>query len=65
VQALEKAVAAAAQGVQEARSRMQTQKFDEALEVATPVAAQIQAATRAFDESQVAAASARPARRGR
>lgn len=64
-QALQQAVATAGEGVQEARSRMQAQQFDEAVETATPVAAQIQAATRAFDAAQAPAAANRPARRSR
>jgi hypothetical protein len=64
-QALQQAIAAATRGVQEARSRMQAQRFDEALETATPVAAQIQAATRAFDDAQTAGTPPRPARRSR
>ena len=64
-QALQQAVAAAAAGVQEARSHMQAQRFDEALGTATPVATQIQAATRAFDDATGPTALTRPARRSR
>lgn len=64
-QALQQAVAAAVAGVQEARSHMQAQRFDEALATATPVATQIQAATRTFDDETGPAAPARPVRRPR
>ncbi len=63
--ALQQAVAAAGRGVQEARSHMQAQRFDEAVTVATPVATEIQAATRAYDEALVAAPAGRGARRPR
>jgi hypothetical protein len=65
VTALEKAVATATTGLQEARSHLQAQRFDAALEVATPVDTQIQAATRAFDEVQSTPATTRAGRRGR
>ena len=64
-QALQHVVATAGEGLQEARSRMQAQQFDEALATADPVAAQIQAATRAFDEAQAPPPATRPGRRTR
>ncbi len=61
-QALQEAVSAATDRLQEARSHLEAQRFDEALAVATPVVDQIQAAMRAFE----AAASSPPTpRRGR
>jgi hypothetical protein len=62
---LQLAVAAAGVGVQEARSQMQAQRFDDALKTAAPLAEQIQAATRAYDEMLAAGPASRPARRGR
>jgi hypothetical protein len=62
---LQQAAAAAGTGVQEARSHMQAQRFDEALKTATPLAQRIQAATQAYDEVLAAAPASRPARRGR
>jgi hypothetical protein len=64
-QALQQVVASASTGVQEARSHIQAQRFDEALAQATPMAAQIQAATRAFEDATAPGATARPARRPR
>lgn len=63
--ALQQAIATATSGLQEARSHLDAQRFDQVLTVVTPVGAQIQAATRAFEAATVAAPPARPARRGR
>ncbi|MCC6163461.1 MAG: hypothetical protein IT182_08950 [Acidobacteria bacterium] len=51
-QALQQAVSAATDRLQEARSHVEAQRFDEALTVATPVADQIQAAMRAFEAAE-------------
>ncbi len=63
--ALQQAVAAATAQLQEARSQLQAQRFDAAMQTATPVAAQIQAATLTFEEALATAAASRPARRAR
>ena len=61
-QALQQAVGAATDRLQEARSHVEAQRFDEALTVATPVAEQIQAAMRAFDAADAAAPAPRRSR---
>jgi hypothetical protein len=65
LKALQQAFATGTSGLQEARSQLQAQRFDEAMTAATPVATDIQAAVRAFDEAVAASATTRPARRGR
>lgn len=62
--ALQTAVASAGATLQEARSHLEAQRFDEAERVATPLAEHVQAATRAFEEAQ-ALSNVRPARRPR
>lgn len=58
-------IEAATTRLQEARSHVQAQRYDEALTVATPLAGEIQAAVRAFDLAQVQSPPPRGGRRGR
>lgn len=62
---LQQAVATATARLQEARSQLETQRFDEAMRTATPVTTQIRAATRTFEEALTAPVASRPGRRGR
>jgi hypothetical protein len=63
--ALQAAAASANVALQEARSHLQEQRFDDARATATPLQAQILAATRAFDETKAASPAARGVRRSR
>lgn len=63
--ALQQAIASGEQGLQEARSHLQAQRFDAALTTAAPLTERIRAATRGFEEERAAAPAARPGRRGR
>ncbi len=65
LKALQQAVAGATAQLQEARSALQAQRFDAATRLATPVAGEIQAAVRTFDEAMAAVVPARAGRRGR
>jgi hypothetical protein len=64
-QALQAAAASADEALQEARSQLQEQRFDEAQRIATPVQTQILAATRAFDATKAASPPVRGTRRNR
>jgi hypothetical protein len=64
-QSLQAAAASADEALQEARSHLQEQRFDEAQATATPVQAQILAATREFDAAKAAPPPPRAARRNR
>ena len=58
-------VEAAGTALQEARSHLQAQRFDEAIRDATPLPERIRAATGAYDVAAAAAPTARAGRRGR
>ena len=64
-QALQAAAAHGNEALQEARSHLQAQRFDAAQATATPVQAQILAATREFDATKAAAPLPRGVRRSR
>jgi len=63
--ALRSVVANATTRLQEARAHVQAQRYEDALTAATPLAEQIHAAVRAFDEAQAQPAAPRGGRRGR
>lgn len=63
--ALETTVAAVTTRLQEARSHLQTQRYDKALEVAMPLAPEIQGAVTRYDEARAQTPPARSGRRGR
>ena len=64
-QALQAGAASANEALQEARSQLQEQRFDDARTTATPLQAQILAAIREFDATKVGVPPARGARRPR
>jgi hypothetical protein len=63
--ALRTAITTATTRLQEARSHVQAQRYQEALTVATPLASEIQAAVRSFDEARAQVPPTRSGRRGR
>lgn len=62
---LRSAVAAATTRLQEARSHVQEQRYDEAVKTARPLTGEIQAAVSAFDKAQAQVSAPRAGRRGR
>ena len=65
IEALQAAVVDVTARLQEARSQLQAQRFDEAVALADPLVAAIQAAVTAFEDARPSPPSSRSGRRGR